>query len=54
MPDLKQDADITLLWSPVISLLGCGVLLKISARSWRKFMKSLLVLQPLGLGWLYV
>lgn len=39
---LKQDAGIALLWSPVISLLGCGVFLKISARSWRKFMESLL------------
>lgn len=54
MSDLKQDAGITLLWSPVISLLACGVLLKISAMSRRKFMKSLLVLQPLGVGWLYV
>lgn len=51
MPDLKQDAGIALLWSAVICLLGCGVLLKTSSRSFRKFMKSLLVLRvPLCVG----
>lgn len=35
MSDLKQDAGIDLLWSPVIGLLDCSVLLKISLKSWR-------------------